>query len=165
MGIQVKVGDVFLVPLDDKSWAFGQLVSAWNDELYIAVFNEQTQAQEADPYLIVEKKPIFLTLTLDAKLFHGHWPVIGNIKDNISNFPQPVYKVRQSGIVYLESRDRTFTRPASLNECRAVSYRTVASPALVEKAIQAHFGMGEWMPEYEKFSADYAYDSTLLLNS
>jgi len=163
MGIQVRVGDVFLVPLDGENWALGQLVSAWNDELYVAVFDQKREKQQADPGSVVDQEPIFLALTLDAKLFHGDWPIIGNVQENLASFPQPAFKVRQSGVVHIESRDRTVSRPATQAEAEILRYRSVSSPAVIEEAVQAHFGIGEWSPHFDEFPADYAVQSSRLL--
>jgi len=162
MGIPANVGDVFLIPLDDNGWACGQLVSKWNDELYVAIFGEKVEAQ-VDPGRAVSKEPMFLALTLDAKLFHGDWPIIGNIQENLPRFPQPAFKVRQSGVVYIESRDRTVSRPAAPKETEILKYRTVSSPAVIQKAVQAHFGLGEWSSSYDGLRAEYAFDSSRLL--
>ncbi len=102
MGIQVNVGDVFLVPLDGKNWALGQLASAWNDELYVAIFGQKVATQDVAPKSVIGQEPIFLALTLDAKLFHGDWPIVGNVQENLADFPQPAFKVRQSGVAYIE---------------------------------------------------------------
>src|SRR5690606_8365932 len=157
MGIQVKAGDVFLIPLDGKSWALGQLVSDYKGELYVAIFGQKLETGDVDPYSVVGQDPILLSLTLDSKLFHGDWLIFVNVQDNLSNFPQPAFKVRQSGVVYLESRDRTVSRPASSSEAQLLRYRSVSYPAVLAEAVQGHFGVCEWNPHYDKFHADYAY--------
>lgn len=162
MGIQARVGDVFLIPLNGQSWACGQVVSAWNAELYVAIFASKVNRQ-FEPANIIAQEPIFLTLTLDAKLYHGEWPIIGNIQENLARLPQPAFKVRQSGVAYVESRDRTSSRPAAPEEAEILKYRTVSSPAVVQNGVQAHFGIGEWSSKYEDMRADYAYKSSLLL--
>ncbi|PJI38590.1 MAG: hypothetical protein CTR54_21185 [Rhizobium sp.] len=163
MGIQAEVGDVFLVPLDGKGWALGQLVSAWNHELYVAVFGHKVETRDVNPHCVVDQEPVFLALTLDAKLFHGDWPILGNVRENLASFPQPAFKVRRSGVLHIESRDRTVSRPASPAEAEILRYRSVSSPAVIEKAIQAHFGIGEWSPHYDDFPAAYAFESARLL--
>lgn len=163
MGIQVKVGDVFLVPLDGKNWALGQLVSDYKGELYVAIFGQKFETQDVDPKNVIGQEPIFLALTLDAKLFHGDWLILGNVQENLASFPQPAFKVRQSGVVHIESRDRTISRPISPFEAEILRYRSVSSPAVIEEAVQAHFGICEWNPHFDKFPADYAFESSQLL--
>jgi hypothetical protein len=96
-------------------------------------------------------------------LWHRHWPIIGNVQDNLRGFPQPNYKVRQNGVVFLESRDRTLSRPATAEEAEILRYRTVTSPAAIEVVVRAHFGIGEWNSRFEGHLADYAYRSAALL--
>lgn len=163
MGIQAKVGDVFLVPLGGQSWALGQLVSAWNDELYVAIFGQKIETQEANPSSVLTQEPALFALTLDAKLFHGDWPILGNVQENLDRFPQPAFKVRQSGVVYIESRDRTVSRPASPSEAEMLRYRSVSYPAIIEEAAQGYFGVCEWNPHFDKFRPDYALESSRLL--
>jgi len=162
MGKKAKVGDVFLVPLRDGTYVPGQLVSAWNDELYVAIFDGKVDSQRVDFHQVVGWQPLFLTLTLDALLYHGNWPIIGNVQDNLAGFPQPAYKVRQSGQIYIESRDRTFSRPASPSEADALGYRSVSAPAVVEDAVRAYFGFGEWKSHFDEFHAHFAYESASL---
>ena len=163
MGIRAKVGDVFLVPLDGKGWALGQLVSAWNDELYVAVFGQKVETRDVNPHSVVDQEPVFLALTLDAKLFHGDWPILGNVQGNLASFPQPAFKVRQSGVVHIESRDRTLSRPALPAEAEILRYRSVSSPVVIEKAVQAFFAIGDWSPHYDDFPATYAFETARLL--
>ncbi|MEP9387655.1 Imm26 family immunity protein [Mesorhizobium sp. KR9-304] len=163
MGIRAKVGDVFLISLDERSWALGQLVSAWNDELYVAIFGQKLETQEVDPKCVIDQEPVFLALTLDAKLFHGDWPILGNVHQNLINFPQPAFTVRQAGVVHIESRDRTVSRAASPSEAEILRYRSVSSPAVIEETVRGYFGACEWNPHFEKFYADYAFESSRLL--
>lgn len=163
MGAKARVGDVFLIPLKGGGYAGGQIVSAWNEELYIAVFDQRLGSDKNDPLAVTSGTPVFLTLTLDAKLWHGDWPTIGNRQDNLRNFPQPAYKVRQGGVVHIESRDRTISRPASPAEASVLRYRTVSSPAVLEEAVIAYFGGGEWNLHFNDLRSDYAASSSQLL--
>jgi Immunity protein 26 len=163
VAVQVKTGDVFLIPLTEESWTYGQLVSAWNGELYVAIFDEKVEKDHADPKAIVGLKPVFLVLTLDAKLWHGHWPIIGNVQTNLSEFPRPVFKVRQKGIVHIESRDRAISRPATAEESEILRYRAVTSPAAIEKVVRAYFGIGDWNPHFDNYLAEYAHKSSQVL--
>ena len=102
MAIKANVGDVFLVPLDGKRWAVGQVVSSWNEELYVAIFDNQVGVQRLDVPKIVDMQPVFLALTLDAKIWNGDWPIIGNIQENLSEVPQPAFKVREEGYIKVD---------------------------------------------------------------
>ena len=163
MAIEVKVGDVFLIPLDGKKWACGQLIDNREGELYVAVFRDSLDSENDSYEKVILKEPLFLALTLDAKLWHGDWPIVGNVLGNLQRMPQPSFKVRQSGVVYIESRDRGIRRPATQAEVAILRYRSVSSPAVIEEAVQGYFGVCEWNPHYDKFHGDYAYESSNLI--
>ena len=63
----------------------------------------------------------------------------------------------------LESRDRNVRRPASQQDLEVLRYRSVASPAIIEDAIKAHFGIGQWDENNDELLADYAIASSKLL--
>lgn len=162
MGVQTNIGDVFVIPLDESTCVAGQIINSWKEELYIAIFDRHLSRNEVDLKTAIAAEPVLLTLSLDGKLWNGHWPVIGNCTENLSHIPEPNYKVRQDGKIYLESRDRTYTRRASDEEAGALQFRTVSSPIIVEKAIKAHFGIGEWKPAYDELLAKHAIASSEL---
>jgi hypothetical protein len=161
--IETKIGDVFLIPLNGKGWAAAQVVSAWNEELYVAVFDGTKEDNHINVEEVSLENPVFLVLTLDAKLWNGDWPIVGNVQSHLHRFPQPAFKVRQNGVVHIESRDRSRSRPASTSEAELLRYRTVSSPAVIEAVVQAYFGVGEWQEGYEKYRADYAEMSGAIL--
>jgi len=163
MSIEVKVGDVFLIPLDEHHWAGGQVVGNWEGELYLAIFEERYTRDDADPMSIVDGTPAFLLLSMDALFWHGQWPILENLQYNLGEYPQPVFKVGLNGVMHVESRDRTIFRLASPREVEMLQYRTVSSPAEVEGAVQAYFGIGEWESRYDELRADYAIRSSKIL--
>jgi hypothetical protein len=164
MDFKPQVGDVFLIPLDGRSAAGGQVIAIRDDEeLYIAVFDQRLNRNETDPAVAVDGVPILLTLSFDAKLFHGDWPIIGNLLGLVNRYPEPSYKVKHAGVMSLESRDHLVRRPASPEELEVLKYRSVAAPQNIEDAINAHFGIGEWSAHYDKYCAEYAIASSKLL--
>jgi Immunity protein 26 len=164
MGVKVKVGDVFLVPLDKLSSAGGIVISNRKGELYVAVFQERFDANESDTKKIVNGTPLFLTLTLDAKLWHGHWPIIGNELKNTAKFPRPAFKIQFNEKGYIESLDMGIQRLASENELSILRFRKVSSPAILDDAVKGKFGIVEWNPHYDSLLADYAIKSSKLLS-
>lgn len=164
MKIAAKVGDVFLIPLDETSSAGGQVIAIReNAELYIAVFGHRVPRNEADPAAAIAGDPVLLTLTLDAKLFHGEWPVIGNLSAAINRYPDLAFKIEHAGEMNIESRDKSIRRPATVDELKVLQNRSVGSPMIIEDAIKAHFGIGEWNESYDKRRAEYAEVSSRLI--
>ncbi len=129
--IRAKVGDVFLIPIDDASWVVGQLVRKKRSELYVAIFADRYSSTDVEPRSILDKKPLFLVLTLDAKLYHGMWPIIGNVQENRDSIPEPAFAVINSGSgTHIISRDETICRLATPEELGVLRPRTVDSPKI-----------------------------------
>ena len=157
---KAHVGDVFLVPIEGSRSGIGQIAGNWKGELYIVIYDAVFEGENVDPKQVVGAKPLFAALSLDAKIHHGDWRIIGNVTENLAGIPQPVFKVNQDGAVFLESRDRSMTRPASGAEAEALRLRTVVAPVRLEKALQAHNGVGDWNPRYDDLRYDYALESS-----
>jgi len=159
---KAAVGDVFLIPLDEGRNGLGQLAGDWNGELYVVIYDKVVSdaASPAD----VDNQPLqFAALTLDAKLHHGDWRIIGNRKQNIETIPQPWFKVGVEGQTYVEARDRSVTRPATATESAALRLRTVVAPVRLENALKALHGIGEWQPRFDELRASYAKESADLI--
>lgn len=164
MGIIPKVGDIFLIPIDDKSAAGGQVISIRKKgELYLAIFGQRLSLDENDITLAVSGPLVFLTLSLDAKIWHKSWPIIGNQIKLVNQYPQPTYKIEHYGVMSIESRDETKRRAASIDEIKVLKYRKVVAPIIVEDAIKAYFGIGEWIEYYDGLRAEHAIASSKLL--
>nr|WP_316015265.1 hypothetical protein [Roseobacter sp. HKCCA0434] len=140
-------------------------MSEWESELYVCVFDKMVETNVIDVRELDFLNLALLALTLDAKIFHGSGPIIGNYTGNISAIPQPAFKVRQSGVIYIESRDRSLTRIATQTELEVLRNRTISSPAVVEKAAQSYFGFRDWSPSFDKFSSEYAYRTCNFLHT
>jgi len=163
MSHTIRVGDVFLIPVDDSRFGVGQIAGNWKGELYVLVYEEICSQSSADPESVIDAKPLFAALSLDAKIHHGDWPIIGNVTRNLAHIPQPVFKVDQGGQVFLESRDRSISRRASTSEAKCLRLRTVVAPVRLENALKAYYGVGDWNPRYDELKADYAFDSSRVL--
>jgi hypothetical protein len=160
---RARLGDVFLVPIDESRVGIGQIAGDWNGELYIVIYDAVQQSSKAEPVSGIGAPPLFAALSLDAKIYNGDWPVVANITDNLDQLPQPAFKVNVDGEVFVESRDRTATRRASATEAEALRFRTVVAPVRLEKALKAHHGIGEWDPKYDDLLAEYASQSARLI--
>lgn len=163
--IKVKIGDIFLIPVEPTSWVIGQLIKKNRSELYVAVFEERYVSTDVNPRCVIGKKPLLLVLTLDGKLYHGMWPIIGNVKDNINDFPEPAFKIGINGSAYLVSRDETVCRPATDKDLTVLQLRTVTSPQGIENVILNHFGLGKTYEDLNYYYAKYAEKTSELLQA
>jgi hypothetical protein len=153
------VGDVFLVPLDGDRYGIGQIAGDWKGELYVVIY-DKVVSHEASSADVEMGELLFAALTLDAKLHHGDWPVIGNRRDNIAALPQPWFKVTMDGAPHTEARDRSVLRRSTPNEEATLKLRTVVAPVRIENALKALHGLGEWNPRFDELRADYALESS-----
>lgn len=155
---RVKLGDVFLMPIDQVRNGLGQIVGDWKGELYVVVFDKVVNNDVA--VSTVDGAPIqFAALTLDAKLHHGDWRIIGNYQDNLGTIPQPWFKVSQGTDMYIEARDRSYTRKATSSEGAMLRLRTVVAPVRLETALKAMHGIGDWHSRFDDLKADYAVET------
>jgi hypothetical protein len=160
---KARVGDVFLVPIDHSRFGIGQIAGDWNGELYIIIYDTIYGSDDVDPVSVLYGRPLFAALSLDAKIHCGDWQIIGNVKDNLDQIPQPTFKVNQGAQVFLETRDRSVTRRASDSESRDLRLRTVVAPVRIENALKAWQGIGDWNSKYDELRADYAFESSRLI--
>ena len=164
MSVVPKVGDVFLIPLDDKSAAGGHVVAIREkEELYLAIMGNRLRREEVDPEVAITGEPVLLTLSFDAKLSNGDWLIIGNLTDVVDRYPHPAFKIKHAGTMSIESRDKSIIRPATDEELAILQNRSVASPMIVEDVIRAYFGLGPWNESYNKRRTEYAVASSELL--
>ena len=162
--IRVKVGDVFLIPFDDANWVIGQLVRKKRTELYVAIFADRFSSTDVEPRSIIGKKPLFLVLTLDAKLYHGMWPIIGNIQENRNSFPDPAFKVGVWGSgAHIISRDETICRLATPAELEVLKLHSVRTGQGIEDLVRNYFGTNEDQEDFDYYLATYAESSGKLL--
>ncbi|WP_375197895.1 Imm26 family immunity protein [Sphingobium sp.] len=155
---RVKLGDVFLIPIDQGRNGLGQIVGDWKGELYIVVFDKVVNDDIA--VATVDGAAIQLAvLTLDAKLHRGDWRIIGNYQNNLGTIPQPWFKVSQGTEMYIEARDRSYTRKATSSEDAMLRLRTVVAPVRLETALKAMHGIGNWHSRFDNLKADYAVET------
>ena len=159
---KAKVGDVFLIPIDGDRHGIGQIAGNWKGELYIVIY-DGVVSTDASPSLIDGAAFQFAALSLDAKIHHGDWPIIGNRQDNIEAIPQPWFKVGYNGQAHVEARDRSVLRLATVAEEAGLRLHTVVAPVRLEKALKALHGVGDWHPAYDDLTAEYASESSKLV--
>ncbi len=161
MNRKPKVGDVFLIPIDESRSGIGQVAGDWQGELYVVVF-DKVVSPAAGTGEAVGAGLLFAALTLDAKFFHGDWTIIGNAPEALASIPQPIFKVDQGGRTFLESRDRNLYRPALPAEADKLRLRTVVAPVRIETALKAANGLAPWHERFDELRADYAVSSSKL---
>lgn len=154
-------GDVFLVPLDDERTGLGQIVDVLPSELYVVIYEDAWSAPPPAE-VVAGLTPLFASLTLDAKLYHGDWEIIGNVTDNLPAIRLPLSKVRISGKMCIENHDGSASRPATPEEAECLRFRKTVAPVRLENALKAHYKLVEQNAAYQELSYDLVVDSSTL---
>ncbi|MDR6860705.1 hypothetical protein [Variovorax guangxiensis] len=149
MGVRVKTGDLFCVPLDDAAFGLGIIAAGWRPELYIVLFAETVASPQAADVNTASLTPLLASSSLDAKLFVGDWPILRRGTDSAA-FSQPIYKVEEPDGTIAESFDRKLRIPISANVAERLQYRKGVAPVRLEKALKAHHGFGEWLAHFDE---------------
>ncbi len=147
--VRASIGDVFQIPIDDARVGYGQVIAQpLKGVLYICAFRMTTMRDE-QPYLdaILGSEVLLAGNTFDAKIWHGHWPVVGNVEPKAIALPN--YKEGAPGQALVESFDQKRRRRATAEEERLLPYRSYSAPMVIQDALKAALGIGEWLPNYE----------------
>lgn len=149
MTITINIGDLFSIPIDATRYGIGLVAGKWKSELYLVLFKEQFDGVADINAMEVEKfTPILASSSLDAKLWHGHWPIIRHGVDTV-NIAQPIYKIEEPGGIIAESFDRKYRQPIDSYVAKNLNYRKVIAPVRLENALKAYHGLRDWEAIYE----------------
>src|SRR5258708_34176416 len=99
---------------------------------------------------IVKDEIAFMAESFDGKIWNGHWPIIGNVKPDLSRIPLPVYKLTVDRVDNWQvvSYDGLRRRPATRGEREALEPRLLVAPIILERAVQALHGTAPWDESY-----------------
>src|SRR6266571_3133146 len=115
-GIKPRIGDVFEIPIDESRVAYGQIVAERMKSHLMVVFRTACE-RGANPDLatIVNDDIVFMAESFDAKIWNGDWPILGNVKPDLSRITLPLYKVSvdRADNLHVESYDGLRRRPAT----------------------------------------------------
>lgn len=150
----VAIGDVFTIPVDDQRRSVGQVLGEYKSALYVIVF-DQIFGADQDPSLQLEdltgSQPLFARLIFDSRFRPGMWEIIGHAAaDSERYLPAFTYGAAELDGVKITDFSGSRVRRASGPESKEVPRRAIDSPLILEKAIQAHHGIGRWLPAFEE---------------
>ncbi len=86
--------------------------------------------------------------TNDAEVFRGNWRNLG-ISVPRGDIKLPEYKVFVDGVEMVESFDGEYLRRSDAVTDSGLAFKKVRSPLLVQDAVQAAFGLGDWKPGFQ----------------
>lgn len=149
MGNRALVGDVFSIPLGGSVHGVGAVAARWKSELYVVVFSETVaEVKTLADLSIDEFTPLFASSSLDAKIWHGHWPIVKR-GESLIGIQQPIYKVQEPSGWVVESFDRSLRAVVEESVAAGLRFRKCVAPIRLERGLRAHVGDGEWLPVYD----------------
>ena len=163
MSPRLKIGDVFLVPLDEIRVGVGQIVAKYLSAYYLATFERVFERDATDVDEALRSPVVFLALSLDAKLALGHWPILANVQVS-EHIPLPAFKEAFGSPDRIDVVDfsGTLRRSATDAEASAVRNRTVIAPVVLEKAMRARLGLEPWLEHYDHLVPDLMHTTDRL---
>ena len=139
--MKAEIGDVFAISLDKFSYGYGQVVGEGNPRTYIIFDLISNNHPEINNIL---SSPIaFIANTVDVPIEDGDWIVIGNMQIP-KELHLPFYKMNTQEGYYLTSSSGEMIRLATPEEIEMLENRKSISPSILEDAIKAKYGFGEW---------------------
>lgn len=143
---KIERGTIIGIPLSDGSYVLSQVYSP-GINFYLLIFN----AIETGPFdeRLLDQSPVLGSWTNDAQVYRGAWKLLGYRPLAEGIFEEPSYKVFLGGIEHRESFDGNRFVPFVGAEDDGAVFRKVRSPALVQAAVEARFGRGEWLASYD----------------
>lgn len=141
--IRAKIGDVFAVPIDEKTYGYGQIVAGGKPKCYV-MYNIRSE-EHPDINIITSSRIIFLAHTIDIRIEDGVWEVLGNypVKQNIV---LPEYKVDTPKGIMVTDYEGKLLRIATKEEEERLYTSKSHSPVAIEKSIKTWFGVGDPYP-------------------
>ncbi len=142
-----RVGDLFEVPIDDARVGYGQVIGERPHMYLVAIFKTAYPRGSAiKASSVVNDQIAFLAETLDAKIWNGDWPVVGNLVPDFRKVDLPVYKVGmgRADELHIETYDGKRHRRAKPSEVEALRFRTIVSAIVVQNALQASHQVIPW---------------------
>lgn len=148
-----RVGDVFVVPTGDGRAGIGQVVGAYGDHGYFfAIFDLVLPVGEASERALeaLTSSVRLMALSMDAKLYVGHWTVVGHAPVDQS-IPLPVYKevVGRPSRVDVVDYSGSRRRAASPGEAEVLPNRKIVAPVRLERALRALLGLEPWTDVFD----------------
>jgi len=159
--MKLKVGDIFTIPVNDEKTGFGQIIKIPNKSNFVIVVFNEIYAGRNWPGLteIVNDKILFFGYTMDAKLYHKHWKIIGNDSINVSKIKMPFYKLGTPPDCKLTDYKGNILRRITKDIFDRLNYQEVIAPVRYENALKATHNFAEWREDYNELLYDNVLES------
>lgn len=153
--LKLNIGDVFTIPLGNGDVGFGQIIAfphSKNAFMMIVFDCRNNEELKYDLDTICDSPILFLGNSLDAKLYHNDWQIIGNYTKNIPKIVLPYYRLgTPPEDIYIVNYKGERLKKISKDIFNQLQYELNVSPIRYENALKAHFKLQDWKAEdYDK---------------
>lgn len=146
--MKLKFGDIFTIPITNNDVGFGQVVAFPTKSSLIIIVFEIKQKVDGNYNLenILTSAILFLGYTLDGKLYHKHWKIIGNMPVKNVEFPYNKIGIPPDDIYITDYKGKKL-RECSIGEFNSLGYQTTIAPIRYENALKAYHSLQNWINE------------------
>jgi hypothetical protein len=142
---RLAAGDVFKIKIKDNIYSYGQIIDKKHD-LY--VIYDIFSGEEEDLQEVIKRPIMFIVGCFDSKLKRGDWTILGNCEVS-KDIVIPQFKTETLEGFEIINYKGEIIRKANKEEEKLLNYREDISPALLEDAIKARYGIEEWDEEFD----------------
>lgn len=144
--ILIKEGDLIRIPIDSHRFGIAEVMKMPNKHSFMIRIFDEIYTDYPD---IISSNVLLLGITMDAKIFHGDWELIKKPIDIRTKTLVPFYKIGLSlDNAFVVDYSGNIIRKCTVEDFAFLDYMTVVAPVRFELALRAHFGIGDWKPEY-----------------
>ena len=139
--MKLKKGDIFEFRPNENSSGYGQIIGfGKGGSLSVVIFKSMYKSRPDTLSEIIRDDILLIANTFDAKLYHKHWIIIGNLDLTQTNVKLPYYIVGTE-ISLLEDFYGKTIREATAEERQNLTFRSYVAPVRLELAFKAFIRM------------------------
>ena len=144
---RVRLGDVVAIPVSGEKTACAQVLVK-RKILYVSVFSRlyPDPINVAD---VLSDTPALAGWTMDAKIYHGDWKILGNASPKYAALAKRKYLVEYEGNIWVQDLEGKLEHVASRAEADTLFPKSSYSPVRLERAIRAFHGMEPWCSDFD----------------
>ena len=147
--MKINIGDIFIIPLKENRYGYGQVVEFGAFYQTMIAFDFITHEKVSNIQEILSKDIVFFIRTNTAFIEKGYWNVLGSA-ELPANLNMPKYYIR-NGLDDFEvvTASEEFVRIATEVDMNAYSNNSTFTPGWLEDALNDMVDEQDWEEEYE----------------
>ncbi|MCM3785674.1 immunity 26/phosphotriesterase HocA family protein [Neobacillus mesonae] len=146
---KVNIGDVFIIPLKENRYGYGQVVSKGSFFKTFIAFNFITDEKITNIQEILSKNVIILIRSNLVFIEDGYWAVLGNAELPV-DLSIPKYYIREGLEDFkLVTAEEVYVRVATEEDLKKYTRNRTYTPGVLEDALNIFAEGKDWKVEFE----------------